>query len=88
MVHCNGDACSFFLLSSKRLAAHTLGIFRLSFAKFGPTGLRRLLAVGNTVLCFHPNAEVPGLHIRLFDFGGALRDGNDGPGDRTCCEAL
>ena len=62
---------AFLLLSIETyLATYTLGEFHLSFAKFGPTELRLLLAVGNTVLYFFPTASVPGLRMRLFDFGG------------------
>ena len=61
----------FLLLSIESyLASYTLGIFRMSFAKFGPTEIRLLLALGNTVLWLHPDARVPRLHYRLFDFGG------------------
>ena len=64
---------SFLLLSIETyLATYTLGVFRLSFARFGPTELRLLLVMGNTVLWFRPSAAVPGLGIRLFDFGGMI----------------
>lgn len=64
---------AFLLLSIESyLASYTLGIFRLSFALFGPTEIRILLAAGNLALWFHPNAKVPGYPYRLFDFGGVL----------------
>lgn len=64
---------AFLLLSIETyLATYTLGFFQLSFAKFGPTELRILLAFGNTVLWFRPNAAVPGLGIGIFDFGGII----------------
>jgi archaetidylinositol phosphate synthase len=64
---------AFLLLSIESyLATYTLGEFHLAFAKFGPTELRLLLAVGNTVLSFSPTASVPGLAMRLFDFGGMI----------------
>jgi archaetidylinositol phosphate synthase len=64
---------AFLLLSIEAyLASYTLGVFRLSFAKFGPTELRLLLALGNVVLFFHPGARVPGLPYRMLDFGGAI----------------
>lgn len=64
---------AFLLLSIETyLASYTLGVFRLSFAKFGPTELRLLLALGNIVLFFHPNARVPGHAYRMLDFGGAI----------------
>ncbi len=68
-----GMLVAFLLLSIETyLASYTLGIFRLSFAKFGPTELRLLLAIGNIVLFFHPHARVPGLPYRMLDFGGAI----------------
>lgn len=64
---------AFLLLSIESyLTTYTLGEFRLSFAKFGPTEIRILLAVGNFVLWLHPNARVPGTSFRLFDFGGSV----------------
>ena len=63
---------AFLLLSIETyLASYTLGVFRLSFAKLGPTELRLLLIFGNIVLFFHPAARVPGLPYRMLDFGGA-----------------
>lgn len=64
---------AFLILSIESyLASYTLGIFRLSFAKFGPTEIRILLGLGNVVLWLHPNARVPGTAYRLFDFGGSV----------------
>jgi archaetidylinositol phosphate synthase len=64
---------AFLLLSIESyLASYTLGIFRLSFAKFGPTEIRILLALGNVVLWFRPDIRVPGLPYRLLDFGGLV----------------
>jgi hypothetical protein len=39
-----------------------------SFARFGPTELRILLALANAALWFSPNATLPGFHLRLLDF--------------------
>jgi phosphatidylglycerophosphate synthase len=66
-----GLLIAFLMLSIQSyLAAHTLGEFRLSFWKFGPTELRILLAIGNVALFFHPMV----LHgrYRLFDVGGVI----------------
>jgi phosphatidylglycerophosphate synthase len=64
---------AFLLLSIESyLATYTLGTFRLSFGKLGPTEIRIALALGNIVLWIHPNARVPGLSLRLFDFGGLI----------------
>ena len=68
-----GMLVAFLLLSIETyLASYTLGVFRLSFARFGPTELRILLSIGNIVLFFHPNARIPGLPYRMLDFGGAI----------------
>jgi archaetidylinositol phosphate synthase len=68
-----GLLIAFLLLSIESyLASYTLGIFRLSFAKFGPTEIRVLLAIGNVALFFHPDAKIPGLPYRLLDFSGAI----------------
>lgn len=64
---------AFLLLSIETyLASYTLGTFRISFGKLGPTEIRILLALGNVALWFHPNAKVPGVSWRIFDFGGVL----------------
>jgi len=54
------------------LAAYTVGTFRLSFAKFGPTEIRILLGLGNTALWLHPDAHAFGSSYRLFDVGGCI----------------
>ena len=62
----------FLLLSIESyLASYTLGIFRMSFWKFGPTEIRILLAAGNLALWRNPQATVLG-RLRLFDFGGII----------------
>ena len=68
-----GMLIAFLLLSIETyLASYTLGIFRLCFAKFGPTEIRILLGLGNIALFFHPYAKIPSLTYRLLDFGGAI----------------
>jgi len=54
------------------LATYTLGKFQLSFAKFGPTEIRLLLALGNVMLWLKPDALVFGSPYRVFDAGGAV----------------
>lgn len=54
------------------LATHSLGRFRMSFFKMGPTELRLLLATGNLILFFKPTVQVLGQEFRLFDLGGAV----------------
>lgn len=64
---------AFLLLSIESyLATYTLGFFRMSFARFGPTEIRILLMLGNLGLWLRPNARVPGLAWRVFDFGGTV----------------
>jgi archaetidylinositol phosphate synthase len=53
-------------------ASYTLGVFRLSFAKFGPTEIRILLAIANIILFFMPAARIPGWSHRLLNVGGAI----------------
>jgi len=66
-----GMFIAFLMLSVEvYLAAYTLGTFRLSFAKFGPTEIRILLALGNVALWFHPAARIFGSSYRVFDVGG------------------
>jgi phosphatidylglycerophosphate synthase len=68
-----GMFIAFLMLSVEvYLAAYTLGTFRLSFAKFGPTEIRILLALGNAALWFHPEARVFGSSYRIFDVGGSV----------------
>lgn len=64
---------AFLMLSIQSyLATHTLGEFRLSFWRFGPTELRILLAVGNLALLWKPTVHLLGGHYRLFDVGGVI----------------
>lgn len=68
-----GMLAAFLLLSIETyLATYTLGAFRMSFGKFGPTEIRILLALGNFALWLRPNARVPELSWRVFDFGGLI----------------
>jgi phosphatidylglycerophosphate synthase len=68
-----GMLVAFLLLSIESyLATYTMGTFRMSFWIFGPTEIRILLAAGNLALWLRPDARVPGLGYRLFDFGGMV----------------
>ena len=68
-----GLLIAFLMLSIQSyLATHTLGEFRLSFWKFGPTELRILLAVGNLALFWKPRVHFLGGQYRLFDVGGVI----------------
>jgi phosphatidylglycerophosphate synthase len=67
---------AFYMISIEvYLATYVLGAFHMSFAGFGPTEMRILIAVGNVWLYFHagvPMAHVLGHEYRLFDVGGAI----------------
>jgi phosphatidylglycerophosphate synthase len=68
-----GMFVAFLMLSVQvYLATYTLGKFQLSFAKFGPTEIRILLALGNVALWFQPDARAFGSPYRLFDLGGII----------------
>jgi archaetidylinositol phosphate synthase len=68
-----GMFLAFLMLSVEvYLATYTVGIFQLSFAKFGPTEIRILLALGNVALWLHPNARMFALSYRIFDVGGII----------------
>ena len=69
-----GLLIAFLLLSIQSyLATYTLGEFRLSFWKFGPTELRILLVVGSIALFIRgPFAHLAGKQFRLFDIGGLI----------------
>jgi phosphatidylglycerophosphate synthase len=54
------------------LATHSLGAFRMSYFKVGPTELRLLLMIGNATAVFHPVASLVGRQWLLFDVGGVV----------------
>ena len=65
-------AAYFLVAAESFLATQARGIFRLSFAGFGPTELRIILAVGAVAVIDKPWVQVFGLHARLFDVGGLV----------------
>jgi len=68
-----GMLIAFLMLSIEAyLATYTLGRFRLSYWKFGPTEIRILLAVGNLALLYHPRIELLKRQVLLFDVGGMV----------------
>ena len=68
-----GMFVAFLMLSVQvYLATYSLGTFQMSFAKFGPTEIRMLLAVGNLALWVHPDLRVFGSSYRVFDVGGII----------------
>jgi phosphatidylglycerophosphate synthase len=55
------------------LATAVHGVFRMSFAGFGPTELRILLAAGTIALFRDPHVDLGAFgRVRMFDFGGAV----------------
>ena len=68
-----GLLIAYFMLSIEvYLATYTLGIFRLSIAKLGPTEARILIAIGNLALFFRPVVRIQGEPYRLFDVAGVI----------------
>jgi len=65
-------AAYFLVAAESFLATHAAGVFRLSFAGFGPTELRLLLAAGAIAAVYRPWVDVAGQHVRLFDVGGVV----------------
>jgi hypothetical protein len=54
------------------LATYTLGDFKISYFKMGPTELRLLLSIGNLALFWRSMVHLGGRMYRLFDVGGTL----------------
>jgi len=68
-----GLLAAYFMLSAEiYLATHSVGVFRMSFFKVGPTELRILLAIGALVLLVHPTSTLFGRQFQLFDVGGVV----------------
>jgi archaetidylinositol phosphate synthase len=65
---------AYLLLAAESfLATHSLGVFRISFAGFGPTELRILLSIGALVALVKPIVQPFGLgEFLLFDVGGLI----------------
>src|SRR5262245_55621319 len=62
----------YLLMIEIALATHAVGVFRISFWKFGPTELRILLALGSLRLMHSDFVTVAGSTYRLFDIGGVV----------------
>jgi len=68
-----GFLIAYYLLTIEiALATHTVGTFRISYWKFGPTELRILLAAGTLQLLRSPEVTLFGSRFLLFDVGGAI----------------
>jgi phosphatidylglycerophosphate synthase len=65
-------AAYFLVAAESFLATHALGVFRISFAGFGPTELRIILAIGAFAVIDRPWVDIAGQHARLLDVGGLI----------------
>jgi len=54
------------------LATSTIGVFQISYWKFGPTELRVFLMIGNIFLIYKPVVGIFGQHFLLYDVGGTV----------------
>jgi len=64
---------TFFLVAAESyLATHALGVFRISFAGFGPTELRIVLAIGAMVVVQKPWVTIAAHRVRLLDAGASV----------------
>jgi phosphatidylglycerophosphate synthase len=68
-----GLLVAFLMLSAEvYLSTYTLGDFKISYFKMGPTELRLLLCIGNLALLYKSVAHLFGRAWRLFDIGGTI----------------
>jgi len=68
-----GLLVAFLMLSIEvYLATYTLGDFKISYFKMGPTELRLLLCAGNLALFYKSVAHLFGRAWKLFDIGGTI----------------
>ena len=66
-----GLLVAYFMLSAEvYLATYSLGQFKMSYLKVGPTELRIILAIGTLMLYTRPVVSFFGHPARLFDVGG------------------
>ena len=54
------------------VATYSIGVFHLSYWRFGPTELRILLVIGNLFALRSPYAIIAGRSFLLFDVGFAI----------------
>jgi archaetidylinositol phosphate synthase len=68
-----GIVIAYFLISIEvYLATYTLRRFQITFAGFGPTELRIVLAIGTLALWDQPTVRFGGHRYLLFDFSGVI----------------
>lgn len=68
-----GFLLAYYLLTIEiALATHAVGVFKISYWKFGPTELRILVAIGTLQLLRSGFVSLFGHRVLLFDIGGAI----------------
>jgi phosphatidylglycerophosphate synthase len=68
-----GFLLAYYLLTIEiALATHAVGVFKISYWKFGPTELRILVAIGTLQLLRSEFVSLFGYRVLLFDIGGAI----------------
>jgi phosphatidylglycerophosphate synthase len=68
-----GLLLAYYLLTIEiALATHAVGVFKISYWKFGPTELRILVAIGTLQLLRSEFVSLFGYRVLLFDVGGAV----------------
>ncbi|HKW02386.1 MAG TPA: CDP-alcohol phosphatidyltransferase family protein [Vicinamibacterales bacterium] len=68
-----GLLVAYFMLSAEvYLATYSLGTFKMSYFKVGPTELRIILAIGTLMLYVRPTVVFFGHPAKLFDIGGGF----------------
>lgn len=65
-------AIYFMVAAESFLGTHSLGVFRMSFAGFGPTELRIVLAIGAIKVAIDPQVRIAGADVLLLDVGGLV----------------
>jgi archaetidylinositol phosphate synthase len=71
-----GLLVAYFMLTAEvYLATHSLGTFKMSYFKVGPTELRIILAIGTLMLYVRPIVTFFGRQVGLFDVGGVFAIG-------------
>ena len=68
-----GLLVAYFMLAAEvYLATHSLGTFKMSYFKVGPTELRIILSIGTLMLYVRPTVRVFGEAAQLFNVGGSV----------------
>src|SRR5262249_39215928 len=65
-------AVYFMVAAESFLGTHARGVFRMSFAGFGPTELRIVLAIGAIKVAMNPRVHIAGFDLWLLDVGALV----------------